>query len=433
MHHDTRDPFLGIPGVLSAHLRPHLAAVSGDVVAAIARSVAEYGRIADPASQKRLRQAVEAACGLFVDRLTDPHALQTTADMRRMYEQIGRTEANEGRSLDTFQKALRIGTRTAWRAMLDRVDKRKVPQAVIASAAEAMLVHMTEIADAATSGYLSANVPKSRGQNSHRPDRAPDRLVSLLVADPPPSPEAVALLAREVHWPLPESIGVVALAPSTSGRPLLLPPDILVGVKRDYLVVPDPTAPSRKHTLRKVLQGRNAAVGPATSLTEGFRSLHLAQKALLLSQRGIIPAAGLVTSVEHLGTLLLFRDEGLLEMLCLRHLRPMEEVREQHRDKLAETLLVWLQSGHNANIVAARLDIHPQTVRYRMRQLHRLYGAKLLQPDVQFELQLVLRARLLRQTAGETVDMLASPYGSDRYERRSRRPRQPNTALRAGG
>lgn len=46
--------------------------------------------------------------------------------------------------------------------------------------------------------------------------------------------------------------------------------------------------------------------------------------------------------------------------------------------------------------MAARLGVHPQTVRYRLRQLRELWGDDLDDPDRRFELELALRTRRLR-------------------------------------
>jgi DNA-binding PucR family transcriptional regulator len=43
--------------------------------------------------------------------------------------------------------------------------------------------------------------------------------------------------------------------------------------------------------------------------------------------------------------------------------------------------------------VAARLHVHPQTVRYRVAQLRELFGESLDDPDARFELALALRSQ----------------------------------------
>lgn len=76
--------------------------------------------------------------------------------------------------------------------------------------------------------------------------------------------------------------------------------------------------------------------------------------------------------------------------------------------RLVETLLAWLETRGGAPEVAERLGVHPQTVRYRLRQIRALLGDEVDDPDRRFKLELVLRARRLRdagtaQDAGEPL------------------------------
>ena len=45
--------------------------------------------------------------------------------------------------------------------------------------------------------------------------------------------------------------------------------------------------------------------------------------------------------------------------------------------------------------MAQQIHVHPQTVRYRLRQIQELFGDQLRDPDLRFELQLALRVRKL--------------------------------------
>ncbi|WP_435842449.1 helix-turn-helix domain-containing protein [Streptomyces collinus] len=47
--------------------------------------------------------------------------------------------------------------------------------------------------------------------------------------------------------------------------------------------------------------------------------------------------------------------------------------------------------------VAARLHLHPQTVRYRLRRLKQLFGDALDEQDTRLDLILALRAESLRE------------------------------------
>ena len=62
------------------------------------------------------------------------------------------------------------------------------------------------------------------------------------------------------------------------------------------------------------------------------------------------------------------------------------------RARLAETLLAWLRHRGERGPIAAELNVHRQTVGYRVNQLREIFGDALEDPDARFELELVLRA-----------------------------------------
>jgi DNA-binding PucR family transcriptional regulator len=135
--------------------------------------------------------------------------------------------------------------------------------------------------------------------------------------------------------------------------------------------------------------------------TDAARSLRWAADALALARQGILPDDGPVRCADHLSTLLLFRDDGVVRAMAARLLAPLAQVRGPQRDRLAETLLAWLSRGRNAGEAASALHIHPQTVRYRLRKLDQLFGDRLHDADARFDLELVLRAESLRRVARE--------------------------------
>ena len=103
-------------------------------------------------------------------------------------------------------------------------------------------------------------------------------------------------------------------------------------------------------------------------------------------------------------------DAGLRD----RRLAPLAQLRPGQRDRIAETLLAWLQLGENATEVAQRIHVHPQTVRYRLRQIQELFGDQLRDPDRRFELHLALRIRTLSASASHTeaVSSAKTPGGA---------------------
>jgi DNA-binding PucR family transcriptional regulator len=107
---------------------------------------------------------------------------------------------------------------------------------------------------------------------------------------------------------------------------------------------------------------------------------------------GVVSDDPLIVS-EHLVDLIVHRDGQLAAALVARELAPLEQIRDNTRDRLAETLLAWLSYRGERSRVADALHVHPQTVAYRMGQLRALFGDALTDPDRRFALELALRAK----------------------------------------
>lgn len=67
-----------------------------------------------------------------------------------------------------------------------------------------------------------------------------------------------------------------------------------------------------------------------------------------------------------------------------------------------ETLRIWLDTRGTAAQMGALLDVHPQTVRYRMRSLETIFGDQLVDPESRFATEAVLRALRLRSRSTGT-------------------------------
>ena len=135
-------------------------------------------------------------------------------------------------------------------------------------------------------------------------------------------------------------------------------------------------------------------------LVHAARSLRWARHALTLARCGLADGAdGIVRCDEQLATLVLLADAELAGVLSGQALAPLRRLRPDQADRLAETLLAWLESADNAGAAARHLHVHPQTVRYRLRQLTELFGDRLSDPDARFTLQVALRIRRLTRVS----------------------------------
>ncbi|HET8758986.1 MAG TPA: helix-turn-helix domain-containing protein, partial [Solirubrobacteraceae bacterium] len=158
--------------------------------------------------------------------------------------------------------------------------------------------------------------------------------------------------------------------------------------------VPDPDAPGRRRQIVAELDPDGApaivSLGPTVAWHDATASLRRAAAAFRLAAAGRIPG-GLVIAEDHLATLLLTADRALAADLAASRLAPLDALGDGPRARLTETLRAWLDRPGQVQAVAAELDVHPQTVRYRLRQLRELFGTRLEDPDARFELALALR------------------------------------------
>ncbi len=381
-----------VPPELAQLLRDRLEAVADEVEEEVRRQVPEYARPADVMYRKRLRDGVVQALTLFVDHIADPR--DHGESIAATYYRLGRGEALEGRGLDALQSALRVGGMHAWRLLGRTAEELGLDSTVVAALGELAFRTVHEVAEAAAAGYAEAQL-----RSTDELERRRRRLLDLLLGEGPVAVEAVQDLAHSARWPVPRQVAVVALAAAPDRRkeerPLAAAGALVDMESRPpRMLVPDPDGSGRwaGRGFVLTLRGRPAAIGPTVPVTQAAQSLRWATRALGLMGRGVLPRQEVVRCADHLPTLLLYADEPLLGLLRAGALAPLDSVSAGQRARLAETLLAWLLSGSNVPDVAARLHVHPQTVRYRLRQLEKLFGDALHDPDTRLELILALRA-----------------------------------------
>jgi hypothetical protein len=384
-----------LPSDILPALRAGIGRISAEMIEEIQARIPEYARPSDEIYTKVIRTTVELAVEGFLDRAENPAAPWDPEPFRA----IGRGEAAEGRNLEPLQAAMRLGARVGWRRLTGTAGPLGLPPQSLYDLGEAIFVYLDQLADAAATGFEQA-----RARAEGEVERRRDRLLDLLLGQA--SPDTVADAARAAGWRLPKTVACVALDDRDgTHRAPPMPPEVLVGMDRPTpcLLVPDPAGPGQSRMLETALRGRPAAVGPAVPLSRAAASLRWAAEALELSARGVLPP-GPLRCADHMAALVVFKDEELVGALAEVRLAPLAHLRPSQQDRLAETLLAWLRHGRGAGEVAARLHVHPQTVRYRLRQLEELYGDQLADPDIRFELEIALRARQATRTDATRAD-----------------------------
>ena len=417
-------PWTALPRNFAAEIRKERETLAAEIIREIRQQVPEFARPLAGNFGAGIQYGVETALAEFADlvegtgrRVNGHDRERALSDERvRVYRALGRGELAEGRSLDALQAAYRLGARVAWRRYARVARRVGLGPDLVVTLAEAIFAHIDEIAYASVQGYTEAKADQAGAQGKLR-----HRLLELLAAGAQqPDVEQAAAAA---DWPLPERIAGVALGPLRNGGPeggrrRRLPDLVLADLDgpEPCLLVPDPALLLTGGHLRGVLRGRAAAIGPVVPLELAADSLRWARTVLATAavdrQPGSCDRPGScgepgscgrpgscdepLTCDERLPELLLLGDAPLVRLMAARRLRPLAALTAKQSDRLAATLLAWLQTNSgSAPEVAARLGIHPQTARQRLHRVQELFGPDLQSPDARFELEVALRGRLL--------------------------------------
>jgi hypothetical protein len=383
-----QEPWRGLPARVADLIEPELEPMTEEILATIARDVPEYARPLEGRFGRGIRTGVGEALSQFVGLIRDPDAGRELS--REVYVGLGRGELRQGRTLDSLQAAYRVGARVAWRRMSRVGRKAKLDSDVLSLLAEAVFAYIDELAADSVDGYAEAQAEIEDERRRRR-----RQLAALLVREPAADAADLRRAADAAGWPLPRAVAALACAETELAQVARrLPADALAARLEETgcVLLPDPQGPGRAAILQRAAVHVPLAIGPTTP-PPGLRdSWALAKAALRAREAGAIETDGVVIAEERLGDLLLFEGSWLVARIAARRLAPLQGLTERARERMRETALAYLQQRGNAVAMAAALQLHPQTIRYRMARLRELLGTELDDPDARFELEIALRS-----------------------------------------
>jgi hypothetical protein len=384
-------------------MRPELPGLAEQIIAEICASIPEYARPMDGPYGRALRGNVDQALASFVDMVADPGAPRD--HLTEVCRGLGRLEARHGRSLDSLQAAYLVGIRVAWRRVMDLGERAGLSSGVMSQLADAVFDYLDDLASESRGGYLDERAASAEGRCQAR-----RQLLVMILESPPPSPRAVAELAEHAAWDVPREVAMVAVQAGSELAGTEPDGDLLAdfACAEPCLLVPGKLTASRLAEVMPLLGGRRAAVGLTVPLAAAADSLRWARQALTLAQRGVIDG-NFVRCEDHLVTLWLLADEALAEQVTSRELAGLADLTPRRRCQLIDTLAAVLETRGTAAQVAERLMVHPQTVRYRIRQLEQILGSGLTDPANRFATELAVRAQRLQDRSSRHRDGESTP------------------------
>jgi PucR C-terminal helix-turn-helix domain len=377
-----------------AALQSVLPAVAEHTVAAVTVEVPSYTDAFSGRMGQRIESAVQMALGAFLQlaaRSRDSGARPPLSPALEGAYELGRGEARQGRSMDALLSAYRVGARVAWRELAATAVDGGLPPLMIARFAELVFAFIDELSAASVSGHADELASSDRERQRHL-----DRLAQHLLTGAPT--ETLQASAERAEWHAPDTLTAVLLPAAQTrgvvsrfGQSTLQLSEDLPGIDSSesvvVLLIPDMHGPNRPRALRE-LQGRRAVVGPARSWTQAHSSYHR-----VLRARELHLAGGDTDTIDtdtHLVEIVLGADREAGDDLRHQALAPLDQLRPNTAERLAETLRSWLLHQGQRDAVAADLFVHAQTVRYRMTQLRELYGERLNDPQAVLELIVAL-------------------------------------------
>lgn len=376
------------PAVVT-QLKDALPGVASHAVEAIIEEVPSYASARDYLVGN-IEAAVQVALGSFLTiaaRAADPSTPLGPA-LEASYR-LGRGEARSGRSMDALLSAYRIGARVSWRGLSQEAVRAGMGADVLAQFAELVFAYIDELSAASVSGHADELASVERIQQ-----RQLERLAIDLLRGS--SDEEVTRRAERARWELPKTLAVLLVAERelhharslVDAKSLVLAedvPGVTSGEDVVAILVPRLTATARERLLRG-LADHDAVLGP----TRPWRAV-ASSHARALRGRAARGTGGTAYDTEaHLAEIVLDADRDALADLRSRALAPLDDLTPATRERLAETLRLWLLHRGRREAVAEALFVHPQTVRYRVGQLRELFGDALDDPRSVAELVIAL-------------------------------------------
>jgi sugar diacid utilization regulator len=184
-----------------------------------------------------------------------------------------------------------------------------------------------------------------------------------------------------------QTIGLIAMAPGSEMKTAEIAPELLKHLGDGWRLGMGGPYPGLEGCRRAYLEAREAAeIGP---ITDPDQHVWLFENLLLYR--------------------FLRADHELVERFVDAILGPIIEHDRRRRSELVKTLEAYFATDGSAKEAGRRLYAHPHTITYRLKQIERLTGRLVRDPEDKLHLHLAVKALRLIQGTAPAEDTLALP------------------------
>lgn len=389
---------LGMPATVRL-IRARIPALTTEIATQIQRTVPAY---AGPATGRRrglIELAVKGGLNEFTEAIENPAANSRGAE--ELLRRMGHGEATEGNPLDAMYLATRIAVRQILHELHRLGAEHDLPAATLGSLTDALFAYVDRLSGQVALGYQGALRALEHDEAAVR-----QRLVDALLGGA--GIDEVAARARAAGWRVPTTVSVLAVRATDDGpAPDLnaLPQGWLAsqGVREVVLIGGAATSNEVIDLLKAQPDVRTAISWPVEAI-DTPNAHRWVIRLLDLVDRNVVPAHSVLRCRDHQTQLWLHAEPALRQRLVQKLLKPLLAEPPTSREILSETLLAWLETHDSARAIASRLQVHPQTIRYRWKRLSELFGDQLRNPEFVVPVTMVLKASVPLWASGDRRD-----------------------------
>ncbi len=314
------------------------------------------------ASIDDLRPANRAVIGLVIDAVFG--GPQSPRPEIEWMDSAGEERMRQGVPLEALMQGIEIAHRVVWKTAVKTAAAYNVPADILLERADVMLEWTNSIMSGAAIGYRRAEEVARRAQRRRRDALLHGALLGTM------EPDVVRYRLGVLGlFDVDQFVAVrVRTSDADSHRvehALLTQGALVSSIGGDLAAVC-----GERPLLEGVVAGVGSPTGPS-GLPASFESATISLEAA--AAFGMIG----VFSADDLGLrLAVFAEDHIGKPLVDRLLGPLDN-EQDYADPLEETVRVFLDEGLRVDPTAARLYVHPNTVRYRLERFEVLTGVSL--------------------------------------------------------